>query len=138
MRFGAVCPGAVAVTAASSLRCCALWAQPGGACRAFETHRACELAINAVKEANKYLTDAAPWAVKGEGAEARKAAGEGGRGRAETPDGGRWGGWGCDGAGGVAADDAGGVRVWAVTGMGRSLGGRAQQRARADWAQVSA
>ena len=43
------------------------------AMRAFETHRACELAINAVKEANKYLTESAPWAVKGEGAERRKA-----------------------------------------------------------------
>ena len=43
------------------------------AMRAFETHRACELAINAVKEANKYLTESAPWAVKGEGAELRKA-----------------------------------------------------------------
>ena len=43
------------------------------AMRAFETHKACELAINAVKDANKYLTESAPWAVKGEGAEKRKA-----------------------------------------------------------------
>ena len=39
----------------------------------FETHKACELAINAVKDANKYLTESAPWAVKGDGAEKRKA-----------------------------------------------------------------
>jgi len=43
------------------------------AMRTYETHKLCELAINAVKDANKYLTDSAPWAVKGEGAEKRKA-----------------------------------------------------------------
>jgi methionyl-tRNA synthetase len=33
----------------------------------FAVQGACELAISAMKEVNKYLTDAAPWAVKGEG-----------------------------------------------------------------------
>ena len=39
----------------------------------FNIQGACELAIDAVKATNKYLTDAAPWAVKGEGAEERKS-----------------------------------------------------------------
>ena len=39
----------------------------------FSIQQACELAIGAAKETNKYLTDAAPWAVKGEGADERKA-----------------------------------------------------------------
>ncbi|CEF97591.1 Aminoacyl-tRNA synthetase, class 1a,anticodon-binding [Ostreococcus tauri] len=39
----------------------------------FNIQAACEAAIEAVKATNKYLTDAAPWAVKGEGAEERKA-----------------------------------------------------------------
>lgn len=38
-----------------------------------EVQRCCELAINAMKDTNKYLTDSAPWAVKGDGAAARKA-----------------------------------------------------------------
>ena len=39
----------------------------------FSIQGACELAIDAAKCTNKYLTDAAPWAVKGEGAAERKA-----------------------------------------------------------------
>ena len=38
-----------------------------------EVQRCCELAINAMKDTNKYLTDSAPWAVKGDGAAERKA-----------------------------------------------------------------
>jgi len=51
----------------------ALRIQTETAMKAFAVQSACELAINAVKETNKYLTDAAPWAVKGEGAAVRKA-----------------------------------------------------------------
>ena len=51
----------------------ALRAHSEMAMKHFETHKACELAINAVKDANKYLTESAPWAVKGDGAEKRKA-----------------------------------------------------------------
>lgn len=43
------------------------------AMKSFATHTVCELAINAVKDTNKYLTESAPWAVKGDGAEVRKA-----------------------------------------------------------------
>jgi methionyl-tRNA synthetase len=39
----------------------------------FNIQGACELAIEAIKCTNKYLTDSAPWAVKGEGAEERKS-----------------------------------------------------------------
>ena len=71
------CGGAVPVMGEGEIEpvvdVAALRAHSELAMRAFETHRACELAINAVKEANKYLTESAPWAVKGEGAERRKA-----------------------------------------------------------------
>ena len=71
------CGGAVPVMGEGEIEpvvdVAALRAHTELAMRAFETHRACELAINAVKEANKYLTESAPWAVKGEGAERRKA-----------------------------------------------------------------
>jgi len=70
---GGVVPAAEPETTAASLRVGALRAQTERAMRRFEIQRACELAINAVKDTNKYLTDAAPWAVKGEGAEERKA-----------------------------------------------------------------
>jgi len=43
------------------------------AMKKFNIQAACEAAIEAVKSTNKYLTDAAPWAVKGDGADERKA-----------------------------------------------------------------
>ena len=51
----------------------ALRVQTELAMKSFEVQRCCELAINAMKDTNKYLTDSAPWAVKGEGAAERKA-----------------------------------------------------------------
>ena len=51
----------------------ALRVQTELAIKSFEVQRCCELAINAMKDTNKYLTDSAPWAVKGEGAAERKA-----------------------------------------------------------------
>ena len=45
----------------------ALRVQTELAMKSFEVQRCCELAINAMKDTNKYLTDSAPWAVKGEG-----------------------------------------------------------------------
>ena len=51
----------------------ALRTQSEAAMARFGIQQACELAIGAAKDTNKYLTDAAPWAVKGEGAEERKA-----------------------------------------------------------------
>ena len=49
-----------------------LRAQTEMAFTGFKTHEACELAINAVKDTNKFLTESAPWAVKGDGAELKK------------------------------------------------------------------
>ena len=51
----------------------ALRVQTEIAMKSLAVQSACELAINAMKEVNKYLTDAAPWAVKGDGAAERKA-----------------------------------------------------------------
>mmetsp|Transcript_27877 Transcript_27877/g.68544 ORF Transcript_27877/g.68544 Transcript_27877/m.68544 type:complete len:905 (-) Transcript_27877:84-2798(-) len=51
----------------------ALRVQTEGAMKGLEVQRACELAINAMKDTNKYLTESAPWAVKGDGAAERKA-----------------------------------------------------------------
>ena len=51
----------------------ALRVQTELAMKSFEVQRCCELAINAMKDTNKYLTDSAPWAVKGEEAAERKA-----------------------------------------------------------------
>ena len=51
----------------------ALRATSEHAMKNLETQKCCELAINAMKDTNKYLTDAAPWAVKGDGAAERKA-----------------------------------------------------------------
>ena len=68
------CNGVVPDCAAESIfDVDALRTQSEDAMKRFSIQQACELAIGAAKDTNKYLTEAAPWAVKGEGADERKA-----------------------------------------------------------------
>ena len=71
------CGGVVPTCAADKIdkifSVCVLRAKSESAMSRYNIQGACELAIDAVKTTNKYLTDAAPWAVKGEGAEERKS-----------------------------------------------------------------
>ena len=68
------CAGAVpACTTEDVFDVAALRVQTEIAMKSLAVQSACELAINAMKDTNKYLTDAAPWAVKGDGAAERKA-----------------------------------------------------------------
>ena len=71
------CGGVVPTCAADKIdkifSVCVLRAKSESAMSRYNIQCACELAIDAVKTTNKYLTDAASWAVKGEGAEERKS-----------------------------------------------------------------